>query len=434
MVGGIFQAAEPWNTAVDTVAKDPQSDAIIGWLVSAGGWGNGNVLQIDTSINIQCADATTPMKPFTLSQGSCSPDCDNVSTFPVPAGGAVEGETGYACNGGGDCHLLVVDKANNKLYEMWQAFYPAAAGQFNSGGGPMIWDLTKAYPPNLRGDGCTSADAGGFPIAAMLFTADEIAAGHIDHAIRFILPNARIRDDATYVHPATHSGVNDHMPVKNPNAPPYGVHFRLNAGYDATKLPAGAQVIAKALKEHRHVPRRRAASRCGRRRPLHHGRWSGPLTSTSGPQDLAAIRVSDFEVVNLGTIVTDRRQLRTAHATRRGQRRLARDARGLPVAPRGAPRPGPRASTDCQFGRWTAGGRPFLARWIRGPLSSAASSRRTDASRVWHGAGDRGRRRARCVSLSTHHAWRSHMIGSRRALRLGSVSSWPRSCPALPRR
>jgi hypothetical protein len=303
--GGIFMAQEPWNTPVDQDPVDPSSSTILSWLESAGGWGNGDVLQIDTSINIQYATASTPMTPFTLTQGACTPDCDNVTTFPVPAGGAVEGEQGYACTMGGDCHLLVVDPVNHMLYEMWDAFDPPATGSFNSGGGAFLWDLTKAYPPNLRGDGCTSADAGGFPIAAMLFTADEVAAGHIDHAIRFILPNARIRDDALYVHPATHSGVNTHMPVTRPDAPPYGVRFRLKSTFDLTTLPsAGAQTVARALQKYGmlladggNIALTAADDR------FTTAKWADADVNVD-PKALSSLQVSDFEIVDMGTVVT----------------------------------------------------------------------------------------------------------------------------------
>ena len=110
-----------------------------------------------------------------------------------------------------------------------------------------VWDLTKTYPDNLRGEGCTSADAGGFPITAMLFTPEEVAAGEIKHAIRFILPNARIRDNV-YVHPGTHSTF---ATSGAPNAPPYGVRLRLRADFPLQTLPSdGARVIATALQEY----------------------------------------------------------------------------------------------------------------------------------------------------------------------------------------
>ena len=90
-----------------------------------------------------------------------------------------------------------------------------------------MWDLRNTYRPSGRGEDCTSADAAGFPIAPLLFNADEVAAGQIDHAIRFILPNSRIRDNV-YVHPATHSTGPTSGP---PQAPPYGARLRLRADY-----------------------------------------------------------------------------------------------------------------------------------------------------------------------------------------------------------
>jgi serine/threonine-protein kinase len=275
---------------------------VITWLSQNGGWGNGNKLQIDTSINIQCADATTPMQAYTKNGNFYSPDCDDPGTFPVPPGGAVEGETGYACNGGGDCHLLVVDPGQHKLFEMYTAFSPPSPTVFN-GGCVVVWDLTKAYPPNLRGDGCTSCDAGGFPIAAMLFTADEVAAGHIDHAIRFILPNSRIRGGGVYVHPGTHT---TSATSGAANAPPYGVHFRLKASFDMTKLPSnGARTVAKALQKYGmfladggNIALTAADDK------FTTAKWTDANVNVDA-QALTAIQVTDFDVVDMGTPVQD---------------------------------------------------------------------------------------------------------------------------------
>jgi serine/threonine-protein kinase len=300
-VGGLFQAQEPWNTPVDQAQLDPSSDTIIQWLADNGGWGNGNVFQIDLSLNIQYAGPTTPMVTFVQPGGPCTPDCDPVTTFPVPPGGAVEGNTGYACEGGGDCHLLVVDQANNKLYEMWEAFSPPDPNVFNTGSGAFIWDLTKAYPPSLRGDGCTSADAGGFPIAAMLFTADEVYAKQISHAIRFILPNARIRGGGVYVHPGTHttgatSGGSD--------APPYGVRLRLRADFPLDSLPsAGAQVVARAMQKYGLflADGGNIALTAANDAFTTHAWTDVDVDSHS----LNGIQVTDMEVVDMGTPVAD---------------------------------------------------------------------------------------------------------------------------------
>jgi serine/threonine-protein kinase len=208
--------------------------------------------------------------------------------MPVPPGGAVEGEQGYACTQGGDCHLLVIDDAHQKLYEMWEANQVSATSW--QGGCQVVWDMTKLYPANLRGDQCTSADAAGFPISALLFTADEVAAGQIDHAIRFILPNGSIRH-GSYLHPATHS---TNPTAGGPNAPPYGVHLRLRADYPVSSLPAGAQVVARALQKYGmlladggQIALTAADDRFST------AKWANLL----GPRDLSALQVSDFEVV-----------------------------------------------------------------------------------------------------------------------------------------
>lgn len=235
---GVFEAPNPWTKNVGSMDKSPASDAIIGTLAESG-WGTGE-LRIDFSMTVLAAADSTEKHPFEPTFDFYEPDCDNVP-FPVPEGGALEGEDGYACAQDGDCHLLVVHETEKKLYEMWRANIDD--GSF-VGGCAAVWDLTRSYPDTLRGDGCTSADAGGFPIAAMLFSADEIAEGSIDHAIRFMLPNDRIRSN-TYVRPGTHTTSST---SGGPDAPPYGVRLRLRNDFPLEGLPSdGARVVARAL-------------------------------------------------------------------------------------------------------------------------------------------------------------------------------------------
>ena len=77
-------------------------------------------------------------------------------------------------------------------------------------------------------------------------TADEVAAGSVDHALRFILPNARMRNEV-YVHPASHAGAPS---SDDPDAPPYGVRFRLKADFDEAPFDAGEKVILHAMKKY----------------------------------------------------------------------------------------------------------------------------------------------------------------------------------------
>ena len=212
--------------------------------------------------------------------------------IPVPPNGSIEGESGYACTQDGDCHLLVVDTSTCRLHEMWRANF--SGGNYD-GGCQVIWDLTQVYPPNMRGDYCTSADAAGLPISAHMFTADEIAAGHIDHAIRFILPNSLMRADI-YVHPATHS---TGATSGGANAPPYGSRMRLKASTDISGLNAAAQVVANGLKKYGMILSDGGnLTFTGMADDYTTAKWSGVGL---GANDLKSLAWSDFEMVDGGT-------------------------------------------------------------------------------------------------------------------------------------
>ncbi|APR79101.1 Hypothetical protein A7982_04448 [Minicystis rosea] len=289
MGGSLFSGPQPWTKDVSDQQKSAASDDIIGWLADHGGWGTPR-LRIEFSIKLLHADASTPFRKFTPTEDFYRPDCDDVP-FPVPRGGALEAEDGYACTTNGDCHLLVVHEATGKLYEMWRADI-TPRGFF--GGCAVVWDLHKSYG-NGRGQQCTSSDAGGFPVSAMLFTADEVASGAIDHAIRFILPNSRIRK-GVYVWPATHAS---NALTGGPNAPPYGVRLRLRRDFPLQSLPTeGARVIARALMRHGmilsdggHTPLTAADDKY----TVH--KWDEVGVD---PDSVGNIRITDMEVVDMG--------------------------------------------------------------------------------------------------------------------------------------
>jgi len=287
VVGPYFTTPMFFNADVSALPKAGNSAAIISALTAAGGWGNANKMQIDFAIDVLQAPAGTPMRTFVPTEDFYSPDCDHAA-MPVPAGGNLEDETGYACTGDGDCHLLVFDSAAKKLYEMWRANITSTF----EGGCLAVWDATKTYAAGLRGDQCTSADAAGFPIAPLLFTADEVKAGHIDHAIRFILPNNRVKRG--FVHPASHGT----STTGGANAPSYGVHFRLRADYPIANLKPGAQVVARAMQKYGmyHADGGNIALTAQSDRHTT-AKWSGLLGAT----DLSALQVSDFEVIDHGT-------------------------------------------------------------------------------------------------------------------------------------
>ncbi|HET6613185.1 MAG TPA: hypothetical protein VFG83_14405 [Kofleriaceae bacterium] len=288
----LFPPTAPWYEDISGAAIDPNSDAAIAAIEAQGGWGNGDQMQIDFGLTVLYADAAAPMRTFDPTGDFYTPDCDHVPV-PVPAGGMLEGESGYACTGDGDCHLLVIDQSEHKLYEMWRA---NITGDTFEGGCLAVWDLSRDYAASGRGEGCTSADAGGLPMTALLFTADEVAAGHIDHAIRFILPNDRI-GKGYYVHPATHSTFASEATTA-PSSPPYGARLRLRADYPIANLPSpGAQVVARAMQKYGmilsdggQIALTAASDR------VTENKWDGLLDS----HDLAALEVTDFVMVDGG--------------------------------------------------------------------------------------------------------------------------------------
>jgi hypothetical protein len=279
-----------WRRDVSTAPVDAQSSEIIAWLAAQGGFGTG-FPQIDFSMEVLEGSAATPRAAFVPTDDWWDPDCDT-DPVPLPAGGDLEGEAGYACSGGGDCHLIVWLADTQRLFEMWRANF--TQGQLY-GGCLAIWQLDAHYGPSGRGRDCSSADAAGLPIAPLLFDADEVAAGAIDHAIRFILPNERIRH-RSYVAPASHGTDQASGPD---SAPPYGARLRLRADFLLESLPSEpARAIARALQRYGMILADGGSiALTARSDRFTAARWSDLLDSHA----LDAVAVTDFEMIEGGT-------------------------------------------------------------------------------------------------------------------------------------
>jgi hypothetical protein len=152
--------------------------------------------------------------------------------YPLGSDTPIEGGAGS----GGDMHTVVVDKDTCTLYETWYTRHTASGWTAGSG---AIWSLTSNAQ---RLAGWTSADAAGLPILPGLLRVDELAAGVVDHAIRFTVA----RTDRSYVWPARHQA----GAVNDPNVPPMGARFRLKASYDTSSFAASTRVVLDAMKKH----------------------------------------------------------------------------------------------------------------------------------------------------------------------------------------
>jgi serine/threonine-protein kinase len=250
-----FPDGAVWNQDISNAPLHPNSANQISTLAGLGGFGYGR-MQIDFGMHIVNAPAGAPLRSI-LGYPSAgeyyAPDCEAIGTsMPVPAEGAIEANTGLTCNNAGeDCHLLVVQ--GNTLYEAYRANASGTSGMQSQC--LARWKLDAIYPADNRGDHCTSADAAGFPIAPLLFNADEVHAamqvpgGDLGHAIRFILPNARMATEngqKVYVRPASHAG--------GPSGPSgtvaYGSRLRLRADFPVNLYSPAAQVILRTMQHY----------------------------------------------------------------------------------------------------------------------------------------------------------------------------------------
>ena len=108
-----------------------------------------------------------------------SADESDPGPMPIPASAPIEG---YPNPGNGDRHVLVLDNSNCFLYELY-ASSANSNGSWTAGSG-AVWDLLGN---EQRPWTWTSADAAGLPIFPGLVRYDEVAAGKIQHALRFTL-------------------------------------------------------------------------------------------------------------------------------------------------------------------------------------------------------------------------------------------------------
>ncbi len=204
-----------WNQDISKAPRDPHSAAYIAYIDAHGGshlhpdFGSPRPYGFPYSV-VGRASSSSPIH-YTAYDDESDP-----GPFPLPARAPVEGGNGSD----GDRHVLTVDRAGCKLYELYRAFPVAKPKPHWNADSGVAWDLTS---PALRPEGWTSADAAGLPIFPGLVRYDEAAAGQIEHAIRVTFESTR----NAYVHPAVHcAGDSD-----SAAAPPMGLRLRLKAGY-----------------------------------------------------------------------------------------------------------------------------------------------------------------------------------------------------------
>jgi len=278
----IFPSDNPWNTDISNAAVDPNSEALIrsmGWDAALhpdfGTVWNGAPNGIPYVV-VTGQQAKVPVS-FTYNDES------DPGPYPIPPEAPIEGGP----NSNGDRHVLVIDKDNWMLYELFAA-YPQDGGTSWRAGSGAIFDLSSN---NLRPAGWTSADAAGLPIFPGLVRYEEaVEQKEIRHALRFTCAVTR----RAYVHPARHFA----SIRTETNLPPMGMRVRLKANYDVSTFPAEVQVILLALKKYGMIVADNGSSWFISGAP--DSRWSDDNLHT-----LQSVKGKNFEVLKMENVITD---------------------------------------------------------------------------------------------------------------------------------
>jgi hypothetical protein len=274
----VFPADNPWNQRVDRLPVARNSAQLIARI------GLNDPVHPDfgtvydgapNGIPYEVVSGRTRRVPVSFQSASES----DGHGYPLPRGVAIEGGSRST----GDRHVIVVDRDTCTDYELYDA-YPHAQGRRWTAGSGAIFNLRS---DRLRAAGWTSADAAGLPILPGLARYSEVAAGAIDHALRFTAPCTGTR----YVYPARHEAATCSGRV----APPMGLRIRLKASVNISGLPYQARVVGQALKVYGLILADNGS-------PWYISGAPDPRWNNSALHELDRLAGSDFQVVDTSSL------------------------------------------------------------------------------------------------------------------------------------
>jgi hypothetical protein len=276
-----FPADNLWNQNIANASVDPNSDNYINFIGSTtplhpdfgSGLYNGQTIGIPYDVV-----SGTPFVSINFTEYG---DESDPGPMPVPANAPIEG---YPHPGNGDRHVLMIDRDNCWLYEMYYSF-PEKNDNWKAGSA-AVWDLLN---DEQRPYTWTSADAAGLSVFAGLARYDEVASGVINHALRFTLQYSQ----QAFTPPASHWANNS----TNQYAAPMGMRLRLKSSFDISGFPTQSKVILAALQQYGMIMADNGSSMYITGDTDH--RWNN--------NDLASLKTvpaSAFEVVEINPLYT----------------------------------------------------------------------------------------------------------------------------------
>jgi len=283
-----FPADNAWNTDISAAPVDPDSAAIIASIGTNGslfpdfGSGTWNGAPIGIPYVVVAGTQAKVAINYTAYGDESDP-----GPYPVPSNAPVEGALPDG-SGGGDRHVLVIDRDNNRLYEIGEA-YKQADNSWNATVGAIFHLDSNNVRPGGQ-PGWTSTDAAGLPIFPGLVRYDEASTGTIAHALRFTVSSTR----RAYVPPATHWASSN----TSASLPPMGMRVRLKTSY---VIPANfsteSKAILQALKTYGMMVADNGSNWYMTGAP--DSRWNNDALKS----ELGSVKGSNFEVVRMDGLV-----------------------------------------------------------------------------------------------------------------------------------
>jgi len=276
-----FPADNAWNQDISSAPVDPNSSAIINFIGASAPLHPDFGAGLYGGQTIGIPYIVVSGSPFVNVKYTAYGNESDPGPMPVPKNAPIEG---YPKPGSGDRHVLVLDRDNCWLYELYHS-YLQKDGSWKAGSG-AVWDLLN---DEQRPFTWTSADAAGLPIFPGLARYDEVASGQIQHALRFTLQYSQ----TAFTPPASHWAGNS----TNTYAAPMGMRLRLKSSYDITSFPPQSQVILAALKKYGMIMADNGSSMFISGDP--DNRWNNNDLNT-----LKQVPASAFEVVLINPLYT----------------------------------------------------------------------------------------------------------------------------------
>jgi hypothetical protein len=290
----LFPANNWWNLDISSAPVDPNSDAFIHFIgplrglhPDFGGDVSTGSVEIYGLPYIVLGD-NQPKKAVTFYYADESDGVDQTTGrsfpfYPIPDEAMsqphwIEGGNPGNVHSAGDRHMIIVDRDNKFLYELFDVFFDGASWQAGSG---AFFDMKTN---DRRPDGWTSADAAGLAILAGLVRYDEVfGPDEIRHAFR-----VTVRATNGYVYPALHRA------GSTSGALPMGARLRLKPDRDISGFAPETQKIFRAMKKYGLIVADNGSDMyiTG----TYDTRWNNDVLNPA----FGALTAGDFDVIELG--------------------------------------------------------------------------------------------------------------------------------------